>query len=499
MSNPLSTFRAYFRFTHNEPPSESQLNAGLVDKIDTDMNTAIAQASQNQSDIAALKTRVDAHADGAGNLTQASPEFTVFVGTPTYISAAQFSVVGNFTNEFTVNRSVKAVLVGSQPTSDVQSATYDGGLNKTTIVLYDSILDATLSQVKLGFVKESLPRIAIADLAFDPATQAELDAHKSSSDHDSRYPRKDDSGQQTIIGNFRVAKSGEARLEGEDTSQATGAFGLGRIAQVAQTFILRILKRDGSATLDFLTLDGGNSKMIAGQPLDMNSKALINLPVPSAAGDAARKADIPTVGGAPAAQGFGDAAVNGSSGVAADRDHKHATLPVKVWIPAAGTNNTSAASIYDLPASNAPVANAYGTSPNKFGALDFADGASALTSQFAIRLPDDWSNTGGIDIRFIWFSGSTSTNSVVWTVATASVADGEDVLAPTFNATQTVAKANNATANTRNSATITGVTTTGMAAGELAIFRVGRDPTNGSDTLAATASLIGVEITYRRQ
>jgi hypothetical protein len=174
------------------------------------------------------------------------------------------------------------------------------------------------------------------------------------------------------------------------------------------------------------------------------------------------------------------------------------TIPVKIWIPAAGANNTVAAPIYDLPASNAPVATAYGTSPNKFGGLDHADGASALTSQFSVRLPSDWVVTGGIDITFIWFSASTSTNSAVWTCASKSIADNEDVLAPTFNTTQTVAKANNASANTRNSATITGVDTTGLAAGELAIFRVGRDPTNGSDTLAATAVLIGVELTYRR-
>lgn len=173
-------------------------------------------------------------------------------------------------------------------------------------------------------------------------------------------------------------------------------------------------------------------------------------------------------------------------------------VPVKVWIPAAGGNGTTASPIYDLPESNGPVATAYGTSPNKFGALDFADGVNALTCQFNLHLPSDWTATGGIDIKFIWFSGSISTNSAVWTCATASIADTEDLLAPTFNATQTVADANLATANTRNSCSITGVTTTGLAAGELAIFRVGRDPTNGSDTLAATAALIGCEVTYRR-
>ncbi|HEY1267849.1 MAG TPA: hypothetical protein VGH16_11380 [Candidatus Binatia bacterium] len=174
-------------------------------------------------------------------------------------------------------------------------------------------------------------------------------------------------------------------------------------------------------------------------------------------------------------------------------------LVTKLWIPAAGTNNATPSPAYDLPATNAPVASAYGTSPNKFGALDHADGANPLTAQFTVRLPDDWTPAQGVDIRFFWFSGSTSTNSVVWTCATKSIAEGEDVLNPTFNGTQTVAKANKGTANQLNTATITGLDTTGFAAGELAIFRVGRDPTNGSDTLAATASLIGCEVTLRRQ
>jgi hypothetical protein len=83
----------------------------------------------------------------------------------------------------------------------------------------------------------------------------------------------------------------------------------------------------------------------------------------------------------------------------------------------------------------------------------------------------------------------------VWTVATTCIADTEGLLAPTYNATQSVAKANNATANTRNSASITSITTTGCAAGETLFLKIGRD---GSDTLAATATLLGVELTYRR-
>ncbi len=163
---------------------------------------------------------------------------------------------------------------------------------------------------------------------------------------------------------------------------------------------------------------------------------------------------------------------------------------------AAGCNNTTAGPGWDLPTSNAPSASCYGTSPQRFGGLDFADGAAALTSTTHLRLPADW--TGSIDVAFLWFSGSTSTNSAVWTLATACIADGEDLLTPTFNTAQTVADANNATANTRNSATISSITTTGCAVGETLFLRIGRDPTNGSDTLAATAVLLEFEVTLRR-
>ncbi len=172
------------------------------------------------------------------------------------------------------------------------------------------------------------------------------------------------------------------------------------------------------------------------------------------------------------------------------------TTVSKQTLVAAGCNNATAGPGWEIPTSNGPAATCYGTSPQRFGGLDFADGASALTSTTHLLLPSDW--TGNIDVAFQWFSGSTSTNSVVWTLATVCIADGEDLTAPTFNTAQTVSDANNATANTRNSAAISSITTTGCAAGETLFLRIGRDPTNGSDTLAATAALLEFEVTLRR-
>lgn len=167
----------------------------------------------------------------------------------------------------------------------------------------------------------------------------------------------------------------------------------------------------------------------------------------------------------------------------------------KIYIPAGAVNGTLASPVLDLPSADAPVAAAYGTSPNRFGVLEFANDV-ARTAQFGWHIPSDWHSALGVDLKFLFFSASTSTNDVVLTCRTKAIADGEDVIAPAFNAEQTVTKANNAVANTRNSASIPSLTLTGLAAGEYAIFRVGRDPVNVADTLAATIGLIGLELTY---
>ena len=192
---------------------------------------------------------------------------------------------------------------------------------------------------------------------------------------------------------------------------------------------------------------------------------------------------------------FGAAGLTGLT-LDAEASNNVITVPVKFTIPLAGCNNATAGPTLDLPTSNGLAATCYGTSPHRFGALDAADGANALTAAGHFILPSDW--TGAIDFKATAFSSSTSTNNFVTTLQTVCAADSEDVLNPTYNTAQTITKANNASANTRNSITLTGVTTTGCAAGETFFFKVGRDPTNGSDTLAATVSYMDIEFTIRR-
>ena len=165
----------------------------------------------------------------------------------------------------------------------------------------------------------------------------------------------------------------------------------------------------------------------------------------------------------------------------------------KLWLPAAACQNATANLNWDTPVSNAAVAACdTGTNIQK-GVADFADGSN-LSMQTHVMLPSDW--TGAIDARFKWYTPAT-TGSVVWQVATVCVADGETD-DPAFNTASTVTDAAKGTANQTNDATITGLAVTGCAPGELMHIKVFRDSANASDNLAATARLLGVELTMRR-
>lgn len=170
------------------------------------------------------------------------------------------------------------------------------------------------------------------------------------------------------------------------------------------------------------------------------------------------------------------------------------TTVEKIWLEAAGCQNTTAGLMWDTPTSNPAVAACVTGTNTQKGVADFADGASTLGMQRSIMLPNDW--TGAIDLGFKWLTSAT-TGSVVWQAATICVADGETD-DPAFNTASTVTDAAKGTTLQTNDAAITGLTTTGCAGGELMHLRVYRDPAHASDNLAATARLIGVMVTMRR-
>ena len=170
------------------------------------------------------------------------------------------------------------------------------------------------------------------------------------------------------------------------------------------------------------------------------------------------------------------------------------TIPIKIWLDAAANNAGTAAANWDLPSSNAPAAAAISGTNVLQGVMDFADGATDLTMQRTLRLPSDW--TGNIDINFKWLSATTS-GDVIWGVATACVADAE-TNDPSFNSYSDVTDTTKGTTNQTNDASISSITVTGCAAGELMHVKVARRLSQAGDTMAGTARLIGVELTWRR-
>jgi hypothetical protein len=125
--------------------------------------------------------------------------------------------------------------------------------------------------------------------------------------------------------------------------------------------------------------------------------------------------------------------------------------------------------------------------------LEFVDtGTNQIFQTFC--LPDDW--IGALDLKIFWKCAPTSGN-VVWQVQTAAITIG-GTFDPTWNTAQTVTDAAQGTANRVNVATISGLTLTGLAAGGWLAFRIVRDPTHASDTIAASAFFLGAELKYRR-
>ena len=104
---------------------------------------------------------------------------------------------------------------------------------------------------------------------------------------------------------------------------------------------------------------------------------------------------------------------------------------------------------------------------------------------------------GTVTATFVWMATGTSTNSVVW--GCEAYAYGDMVtLDQTYGTAQEVTDAHSSTASQVQISSATSAITIGgsPAANKMVNFRVYRDSANGSDTLAVTASLLMVIITY---
>ncbi len=96
-----------------------------------------------------------------------------------------------------------------------------------------------------------------------------------------------------------------------------------------------------------------------------------------------------------------------------------------------------------------------------------------------------------------WVAATATGNDVVFQVKFGCTAAGEAPTSVSLNNTAFTASTN-AGNLLLNTATKTGITTTGCAAGEHAFFIIDRDTDTSGDTLHVDAQALTIDFTYRR-
>lgn len=164
-------------------------------------------------------------------------------------------------------------------------------------------------------------------------------------------------------------------------------------------------------------------------------------------------------------------------------------------LPAAGCNNATAGTFWNLFTSVQPTPICITGTNTQTAALEFPDTDGDYQMQTNWKLPATWS--GAVDINFVWSTALTSGNVVLqYQTGCAANDESPDV---TFNTVQTLTDAALGTANRLNTASATGITMTGCAAGEVFFLKVLRNRTHASDSLGAgTVRIHRATLTYRK-
>jgi len=119
-------------------------------------------------------------------------------------------------------------------------------------------------------------------------------------------------------------------------------------------------------------------------------------------------------------------------------------------------------------------------------------------AEVTVMMPSDY-NGGTVTAAFVWTHPTAATNyGVVWACQGRSYGDGE-ALDQAWGTAQSSTDTGGTAGYAYISPATSAITLAGTpAASELVQFRVYRDATNGSDTLAVDGRLLGVMITFTR-
>jgi hypothetical protein len=157
-----------------------------------------------------------------------------------------------------------------------------------------------------------------------------------------------------------------------------------------------------------------------------------------------------------------------------------------IWVPA---------SAFNLRSSNSPASGKFTASSSAFDYLAFDPGA-AEDAFLNIAMPKNW-DEGNISVQFYWMHPSTTTNfGVVWTAFAKAHSNDDAIDGSSFSGSGNVVDTGGTTSDLYISPESSGFSVTGAAENDLLNIIVRRVATDGSDSLAVDAYLIGIKIFY---
>lgn len=129
-------------------------------------NTRFQEISQAKVGLPAIELDGEINAikdylNSLGSYTANVNEWAIEGGVPTYVSLTQFTLVGDLTAIYLPHRRLRCLLGSTPVYTAVDSSSYDGGQNKTTVTVKDEVLTAALSEIQYGLLGPTIDQLSI--------------------------------------------------------------------------------------------------------------------------------------------------------------------------------------------------------------------------------------------------------------------------------------------------------------------------------------------------